>query len=151
MNTRAYLAALPVVIDGLSDEEVLPVRVGALRTLLEGRGEPAQVEQQPAPAQGPQSWRLLFWTCGPATEIGMEQLTEALGRSRSWVYARTSEKDAKRRRVPRLPHRKLDTSLVFVVGEVREWLRLHEDTIVPGPDAPAPGRPRLAVAAGGGR
>jgi hypothetical protein len=85
------------------------------------------------------SWRVLLWTVDPETRIGKDELLEAVGRPVSWLYRRTAPKS-----VERIPHRRLDGQLVFVVGEVRRWLRDHEDIVVAGPLD----RPRLHV---GGR
>lgn len=73
------------------------------------------------------TWRALLWTIDPETRIGRDELLEAVGRPVSWLYRHTGEaaKD-------RIPHRKLDGQLVFVVGEVRTWLRDHEEIVVVG-------------------
>ena len=69
----------------------------------------------------PYTWREKLWTVPEETRIGAYEMCEALGRTKSWLYHRTgpSAKD-------RIPHRKLDGELVFVVGDVREWLRRRE-------------------------
>src|ERR1700694_4495277 len=48
-----------------------------------------------------QSWRTLLWTAPPECRIGREELLEAVGRPRSWVYRHTGAKAAHR-----IPHRK---------------------------------------------
>jgi hypothetical protein len=63
------------------------------------------------------------------TRLGVREAAEALGRPVSFVYRHTSEKAAGG---ARLPHRRLDGELVFVAGELRSWLREHEETIEPG-------------------
>lgn len=68
------------------------------------------------------SWRERLWTAPAACRIGRAELLEAVGRPKSWLYRRTKAK-AK----DRIPHRKLDGELVFLVGEIREWLRARED------------------------
>jgi predicted DNA-binding transcriptional regulator AlpA len=65
----------------------------------------------------------------PETRIGVAELLEATGRPKSWLYRHTSAKSKCRR----IPHRKLDGELVFVVGEVRQWLIEHEETVVEAP------------------
>jgi predicted DNA-binding transcriptional regulator AlpA len=74
------------------------------------------------------TWRERLWTVDPATRIGVAELCEALGRSKSWVWRHTGK------RCPgvRIPHRKLEGELVFVVGEVRSWIAQNESVIVPG-------------------
>jgi hypothetical protein len=57
------------------------------------------------------------------------EAAEALGRPVSFVYRHTSEKSAGG---ARLPHRRLDGALVFLAGELRTWLREHEETITAG-------------------
>ena len=56
------------------------------------------------------------------------ELLEAVGRPPSWLYRHTGPK-AKHR----IPHRKLDGDLIFLVGEVRRWLRDREEIVVAGP------------------
>jgi hypothetical protein len=97
-------------------------------------GLPASSAQGAPP---PEPWRMLLWTCHPETRIGRAELLAAVGRPRSWLYRHTSEKAEHR-----IPHRKLDGELVFVVGEVRAWLREREEIVRAGPLEP----PRLTVA-----
>lgn len=74
----------------------------------------------------PATWREKLWTVPPETRIGVVELAEAVDRSRDWVYRHTS---AKAGPDDRLPHRKLDGELVFVVEEIRSWIRGREDVI----------------------
>ena len=74
------------------------------------------------------SWRERLWICPAETRIGISELCEALSRPRSWVYRRTSVKAEER-----LPHRKLGGELLFAVGEIRAWLRDHEEVVEAGP------------------
>lgn len=76
----------------------------------------------------PWTWRERLWTAPAETRLGREELLEALGRSESWLYRHTgaAANDP-------IPHRKLEGSLVFRVGEVRAWVRDQEDVIVGGP------------------
>ena len=73
------------------------------------------------------TWRERLWIAPAETRIGTSELAEAFGRPRTWVYARTQAgaKDP-------LPHRKLDGTLVFTVGEVRAWVREREEVLVAG-------------------
>lgn len=80
------------------------------------RSTPPSLEPQPLP------WSALLWVVPPETRIGVKELAAATGRPKSWVYRHTSGRGA----CPRLPHRKLDGELVFVVCEVRRWLIEHE-------------------------
>jgi predicted DNA-binding transcriptional regulator AlpA len=89
---------------------------------------PPSVQAQPLP------WAALLWVVPPETRIGVRELAEATGRPKSWVYRHTSGRGD----CPRLPHRKLDGELVFVVGEVRRWLLEHEVVIAPCRAANAP-------------
>ena len=68
------------------------------------------------------SWRERLWTCHPETRLGVEELCEALGRSKAFVYRHTRAKS--------IPHRRLDGELVFVAGEIRAWLNDQEETVV---------------------
>ena len=90
-------------------------------------------DMEPAPEMArdmapPLPWTLLLWTADPETRIGRAELLEAVGRPTSWLYRHTGPK-AKHR----IPHRKLDGELIFLVGEVRRWLRDREEIIVAGP------------------
>jgi predicted DNA-binding transcriptional regulator AlpA len=83
----------------------------------------ASALRTPAPAPTPQagasSWRERFWKAPDETRIGVRELAEALGKSRSWIYHRTA-RDGER--IP-LPSRTIvNGKLEFVVGEVRAWL-----------------------------
>jgi predicted DNA-binding transcriptional regulator AlpA len=84
-------------------------------------------------ARQPSSWRERLWQVLPDTRLGVAELLEALGRNRSWLYRHTGPKSVH----ARIPHRKLDGELVFVAGELREWILEHEVTIVPGRTASA--------------
>ncbi len=90
-------------------------------------------DMEPAPeiakdAAPPLPWTFLLWTADPETRIGRTELLEAVGRPASWLYRHTGPK-AKHR----IPHRKLDGELIFVVGEVRRWLRDREEIVIAGP------------------
>jgi predicted DNA-binding transcriptional regulator AlpA len=103
------------------------VDAAAIREALEGAGEgPAPAPVLPLPHLEP-PWRERLWTAPPETRVGVRELAEAVGRPRSWVYRRTGQNGKK----ALLPHRKLDGELVFVVGEIRDWLREHEVEVVP--------------------
>lgn len=84
------------------------------------------------------SWRERLWTCPSSARLGLPEVVEALGRSESWVYSRTraAAEDP-------LPHAKLSGSLVFRAGELRHWIREHEDVQVAGPSDPPEGTIRL--------
>ena len=73
------------------------------------------------------TWQERLWTAPAATRIGVRELAEALGRPKSWVYRRTGRGG---NHAP-LPHKKLDSELVFVVEEIRRWLTQHEEVAVP--------------------
>ena len=81
----------------------------------------------------PLPWTVLLWQADPETRIGRSELLEAVGRSSNWLYRHTGSK-AKHR----IPHRKLDGELIFLVGEVRRWLRDREEIVVAGPMDAAP-------------
>lgn len=99
--------------------------------------------EEPEPAQEPEpepdlTWREKMWTAPSETRIGVVELVEALGRSRSWVYHRTAASAESR-----IPHRKLDGELVFVVGEIRAWIRDREEVGASGPRSSTPESRRL--------
>lgn len=123
---------------GLPKGTLVPVE--ALLEVLTALETPQNRTPLPLPTTippAPASWRALLWTVPAETRIGREELREAVGRPRSWIYRHTAAKAAHR-----IPHRKLDGELVFVVGEVRAWLKAAEEIVQAGP---ADG-PRLAVA-----
>ena len=93
--------------------------------LAEECEEPTTLE--PERAVPPPSWRALLWTVDPETRIGRVELLEAVGRPASWLYRHTGPKAE-----VRIPHRKLDGELIFLVGEVRAWLREHEEVVEAG-------------------
>ena len=86
----------------------------------EGHGTP-----DPLPIETPSTWRERLWIVPAETRLGVVEVAEALGRSRSFVYARTAV-TAKNR----LPHRKLNGFLVFTAGELRTWIRETEKEVV---------------------
>lgn len=88
----------------------------------EERPDPSEAE--PVKPAEP-TWRERLWTVPAETRLGTVELAEGLGRPRSWIYSRT-QADAE----DPLPHRKLEGALVFTAGEVRAWLRDHEETVV---------------------
>jgi hypothetical protein len=83
---------------------------------------PATLMQEPEPA----SWRALLWTVPPETRLSSREAAEALGRSLSWVHKRTSEKYVEGHDVAPLPHRSLGGELAFMAGELRAWIKTHE-------------------------
>ena len=82
----------------------------------------------PGVGQQPLSWREQLWLAPPETRLGVAELLEALGRTRSWLYRHTGPRSPG----PRIPHHKLEGELVFLVGEVRQWLLETETIVVPG-------------------
>lgn len=97
---------------------------------------------EPEPGGSDRTWRERLWTAPAEARIGVAELVEALGVSKSWVYARTRA-DAD----PRLPHSKIGGSLVFKAGELRAWVRDHEDVVEAYRMESAPGE--LRVESGG--
>ena len=88
---------------------------------------PPQFAASIAPVSSLISWRERLWTVPPETRLGVIELSEALGRAKSWTYRHTSRRSG----LPRIPHRRLDGELVFVAGEVRAWIADHEDVVEP--------------------
>lgn len=70
----------------------------------------------------PWSWRERIWTVPEETRLETHEVLEALGKGRTWLHARMKEEEEE----VRFPHRKLDGSLWFVAGEVRDWIRRRE-------------------------
>ena len=89
------------------------------------------------------SWREKLWTVAPATRLSLQELCEATGRPKSWVYRKTGSANNSNR----LPHRKLDGELVFVAGEIRAWIEANEIAVVRGGSALTLLRPKRSATA----
>ena len=74
------------------------------------------------------SWRERLWVVPPDTRLGVAELLEALGRTRSWLYRHTGPSSPG----ACIPHRKFDGELVFLAGEVRQWVVENEIVILAG-------------------
>ena len=78
---------------------------------------------------GPEwTWAELLWVVPAERRLGTREVLEALGRGKTWLYTQMSEDRGR----DRLPHRKLDGQVLFTAGEVRAWIRDHEEVIVGG-------------------
>lgn len=84
-------------------------------------------------AQVHPSWRERLWNCEPKTRLWLDEVAEAMGKSKAAV----------RKLIQRhgLPCRRRHGELVFLAGEVRDWLRVQEHD-VQATIIPAPARPR---------
>lgn len=80
----------------------------------------------PEVSTDPTQWREKLWTVDASTRLGVVEVAESLGRPASYVYAHTKGSSP-------IPHAKLDGALVFVAGELRQWIADREDIIAPGP------------------
>ncbi|MEQ1856167.1 MAG: hypothetical protein ABL963_06850 [Longimicrobiales bacterium] len=125
LDLRSWASAAPkgasIAVDGLAE-------------LLDELDE--VTEAPPARPEGTETlpWSVLLWTVDAETRIGRNELLEAVGRPVSWLYRHTGQKSS-----DRIPHRRMDGHLVFVVGEVRRWLREREEIVEAGPvDGPRP-------------
>lgn len=114
-------ADLQDLLTALPPGAMIPAGWVADRLEEENSSGAALPTTEPGVAAGPASWRERLWTAPPQTRIGVLELAEAVGRSKHWVYRHTARAAANR-----LPCRKLDGELVFMVGEVRDWLRDRE-------------------------
>ena len=85
------------------------------------------------------TWRERLWLVPAETRLGVAELCEALNRSSSWAYRRTGNSEDP------LPHRLLDGQLVFIAGEIRHWIRTHEESIHECPMDSTPGERTLKV------
>lgn len=121
------LVPAEAILDELAND------AGSLNIAAQGKANalPPEID---VPENAPQSWRTLLWTAPAECRIGREELAEAVGRPRSWVYRHTQAKAERR-----IPHRKLDGELVFLVGEVRQWLKDQEEIVQAGPLESSPG------------
>lgn len=107
-------------LDALPDDALLPAVW--VRALV----EELHVEPEPVtdPELAEQTWRERLWTVPADTRLGVVEVAEALGRPKSYVYARTGESAE-----DPLPCRKLDGTLVFLAGELREWIQEREEVV----------------------
>ena len=118
---------LHAIVDPLPSGAAVTLPADTLRAWLAEEWEPSALKE-PEPTVQPTSWRVLLWTVDSETRIGRAELLEAVGRPASWLYRHTGPSAE-----ARIPHRKLDGGLVFVVGEVRAWLREREEVVEAGP------------------
>ena len=98
-------------------------------------GERETTQSEPSPIE--LTWRERLWLVPAETRLGVAELCEALDRSQSWAYRRTGPKADEP-----LPHRLLDGQLVFVAGEIRHWIREHEESVF---ELPMDGERQLKV------
>lgn len=89
----------------------------------DGPDDPDASDAEPgAPVEW--TWRERLWACPAETRLTVDDVAEALGRSPSWVYKRTAPSADPE---DRLPARKAHGGLVFTAGELRTWIRDHEE------------------------
>lgn len=106
------------------------IDAAALRAVLATIADARTPNVEPSPVVAPgATWSERLWVVAPETRLGVREAAEALGRPLSFVYRHTSAKAAG---ADRLPHKKFDGELLFVAGELREWIRAHEETVVQG-------------------
>lgn len=86
---------------------------------------------EPAAALEPRSWRERLWTAPADARLSVTDVAQAIGRPKSWVYRHTSPASG----LVLVPCRKLDGELVFLAGEIRQWVKDHEEIMVK-PSAP---------------
>lgn len=131
-DVRGWLDAAP---------EGTLLSVEAVRSLLADLSQesPRQVDPEPVTVEA-ESWRTKLWICPAETRLGAAEAAEAMGRPKSYVYARTA-----RGAENSLPHRKLDGALTFTAGELRHWVREHEEVVEAGPMDSPPHERRLHV------
>ena len=127
---RSWLAMLADASAVLPASEVL--------SRLPESEEPESLPAESSPLE--LSWREKIWLVPSETRLGIAELCEALDRSQSWAYRRTGSKAE-----DPLPHRLLDGQLVFVAGEIRHWIRTHEESIHECPMDSTPGERTLKV------
>lgn len=89
---------------------------------------PVARDQDQAISGLPSDWQVRLWVVPSETRLSVDDVAEAVGRSRQWVYHHTSARST----YSRLPYRKLDGRLVFQAGEIRDWLANQEERVSPG-------------------
>lgn len=126
-------------LEAAPDGAMVPAR-SMIALIRDGSPTPATAEATAIASAGP-GWQEHLWTVPADTRMSAVDVGEALRRPKSWVYRHTSPASG----LPLLPHRKLDGELVFVAGEVRDWVRTHEDVIVAPAQITPIARPRRAA------
>ena len=91
------------------------------QVLDSGASAPAAAETESGPEL---TWRERIWLVPAETRLGRAELLEVVGRTASWLYAHTAAAAPNR-----IPHRKFGGELVFVVGEIRTWIRSTEESV----------------------
>ena len=119
MDIRLRLQQLA---DALPEDGSVVLTRARLVEWLAGETAVAPLQEVPSAPEVEPTWRERLWTAPAEVRIGTQEVAEALGKPVSWVYRHTSGKSG----YTLLPHRKLDGELLFVVGEIRAWVRDHE-------------------------
>lgn len=114
----------------LSLGEIAPMALVPISEVLEAIREAGPsdggVAVAPSGEPAPPNWRAQLWTVPAETRLSVEEVADAVGRPKSWVYRHTSAKSG----LAQLPCTKLDGELQFIAGEIREWITLNEERIV---------------------
>jgi len=92
----------------------------AIAERLESAGVESVEPTPAAPAILPP--QALLWTLPADTRVNVSELAGMMGRPKSYVHRHT----AKNGSCARIPHRRLDGVLTFVLSEVRDWIKKHE-------------------------
>src|SRR5690349_2838866 len=83
-------------------DTLLPAR--SVLEMLRDAAAPAVDVVRPGHEPQPVTWRERLWIVPPETRLGVAELSEAIGRPRSWIYRHTSARSG----LDLLPYRKLD-------------------------------------------
>ena len=119
LGLRAWLEVLADV------EAFIPARQVLDRLPDDGQETPSD----PDPIEMATTWRERLWLVPGETRLGVNEVAEAMNKSRSWIYRHTSQKALREFGASPLPHRILEGSLTFVAGELRTWIRDTEQGI----------------------
>lgn len=133
-------ARLSAITDALPEGSSVTLSSDILRgwlseSALEGAGAPLPdpfVEMSPSTREQ-KGWQSQLWNVPADTRLQVADLAEALGRPKSYIYARTSQKKCAKDGLAMIPHRKLDGCLTFVAGEIRAYILDNEELIHVGP------------------
>lgn len=150
-----YLERIRQAADLLPDGSSVVLGVEHLRQQpdeVERPGARGGVRPEPpgADATGPDwTWREKLWVVPAETRLGVEEACEALRRSSSWLYKRTGDTANP---AERLPVRRAHGQLTFTAGELRTWIREHEEVIcgLPMTTTESEREAALRVVGGGG-
>ncbi len=100
------------------------IPIAELRAMLMQIPQDTTITQEQPAASEPQTWKEKVWIAAPETRLNIQELGEAISRSRSWIMTRLHPRLGSS--LTPIPHRKLAGQIQFVVQEIRDWISQEE-------------------------